>query len=357
MILRRQRKNSTLPRKRPEHLRRRCRSQHRGSEKRRAASGNRLASIGLVILSLSATLVVHGQAPAPEASPPSPDVAPSAASPEADQPQKPPAKDVKTEKEKRQYKPVHFQSKGPARSDLKNDMHWLSGDVVFTQEDTKLFCDEATFNGKENTAQAKGHLRIVNDETTTITGDLVTADFDRELAVITGNIRLETQKKGEPKPDESKKDKEWRKKTILTCDKIEYYYGEGRAVATGNLKILHDKWTITGDEAVYLEKDEVATITGNVKAVDEEGRTIQCPKATVSTAEDWVELEGPISGRWWQKEEEQGTQPQTPSEARPPEQAQSSEETQPPSQTQGPSEAKTERPSAASTPEAPPANE
>ncbi len=285
------------------------------------------ALAAFILLLLSAAFIAYGQAESPKATSPPADVESSAAPAKTQQPQEAPAKGTKTEKEKRQYKPVQFQSKGPARSDLKNDMHWLSGDVVFTQEDTKLFCDEATFNGKENTAQAKGHLRIVNDETTTITGDLVTADFDRELAVITGNIRLETQKKGEPKPDESKKDKEWRKKTILTCDKIEYYYGEGRAVATGNLKVLHDKWTITGDEAVYLEKDEVATITGNVKAVDEEGRTIQCPKATVS------------------------------SEARPPEQAQPSEETQPPSQTQGPSEEKTERPPAVSTPEAPPAEQ
>ncbi len=287
------------------------------------------ALAAFILLLLSAAFIAYGQAESPKATSPPADVESSAAPAKTQQPQEAPAKGTKTEKEKRQYKPVQFQSKGPARSDLKNDMHWLSGDVVFTQEDTKLFCDEATFNGKENTAQAKGHLRIVNDETTTITGNLVTADFDRELAV----------------------------KTILTCDKIEYYYGEGRAVATGNLKVLHDKWTITGDEAVYLEKDEVATITGNVKAVDEEGRTIQCPKATVSTTEDWVELEGPVSGRWWQKEEEQGTQPQTPSEARPPEQAQPSEETQPPSQTQGPSEEKTERPPAVSTPEAPPAEQ
>ena len=249
---------------------------------------------------------------------------------------KPASEEGKTEKEKRERKPVDFAGEG-LRVDLEKDMYYLTGNVVFTQETTKLHCDQAEYSGKENTAKATGNLKIVDKEETTVTGDKINADFDKELAVITGNVVLVTQKKGEAAADASKAEKEKHKKTTLTCDKIEYYYGEGRAVATGNLKVVHEDKTVTGDVGVYLEKDEVATVTGNVKLVDDKGRHMECEKATVSTTEDWAEFEG-VKGKWWKTEEKtEGTpetkppaEGETPPPAEQPPSAPAATETQPP---------------------------
>jgi lipopolysaccharide assembly outer membrane protein LptD (OstA) len=267
---------------------------------------------GLIVAALLQTclLLAYGQAEAP-----------STTAQPADRPaeaHKPPASEkAKTEKEKREKEPYHLDWADTARVHFDTGIHELRGHVIFRQGETKLYCDEAIWNDEENTAKATGNLKIVDKDETTVTGDVINADFDKELAVISGSVVMVHQKKGEPPADATKTEKEKYKKTTLTCDKVEYYYGEGRAVATGNLKIVHEDKTVTGDVAVYLEKDEVATITGNVKLVDDKGRTMECEKATISTTEDWAEFEG-VKGKWWKVEEEKEGEPQaTASPAKP----------------------------------------
>ena len=69
------------------------------------------------------------------------------------------------------------------RYDPVEGTYHLTGHVVFSHRDIKLYCDEAVYDYDENSAVAKGNPRIVSKDTT-ITGTLVEVDFDNEVAGI-----------------------------------------------------------------------------------------------------------------------------------------------------------------------------
>jgi len=75
-------------------------------------------------------------------------------------------------------------------------IYYLSQNVHIRHKDMQLFCDECVYNIGKDTGRALGNLRLVQPDTT-VTGDLLEADFDQEVAVVTGNVRLVTQKKEE----------------------------------------------------------------------------------------------------------------------------------------------------------------
>lgn len=232
------------------------------------------------------------------------------------------------------------------RWDSREKTAHLSGNVVFAHEDVKLYCDEAWYNDEEETARAVGHLKIV-DPDTTIVGDLITADFDEEKMVITGNVRMVTQKKKKRSSEESKPEEEqparavessesaeattaseeesgeeeepeklkdyWEKKTTITCQKIVYYYADDvkKALIYGPLKAIQEDKTAWADEAVYEDLEDKITLTGNVRIVTDEGDELRCPKAVIAIEEDWIRAEN-ITGFWLRrKKEEKKEEPTT----------------------------------------------
>ncbi len=214
----------------------------------------------------------------------------------------------------------------------------LSGNVVFSHEDVKLYCDESWYNDRDETARAIGHLKVVDPETT-IVGDLITADFDEEKMVITGNVRMVTQRKKKKSSEESKPEEQpsnssessesaeavttsgeeseeeeepeklkdyWEKKTTITCQKIVYYYADDvkKALLYGPLKAVQEDKTAWADEAVYEDLEDTITLTGNVRVVTDEGDELRCPKAVIAIEEDWIRAED-ISGLWLRRKKEE----------------------------------------------------
>jgi len=217
----------------------------------------------------------------------------------------------------------------------EGDIYHLRGHVVFAREDMKLYCDEADYDEKADTARARGHLRIT-DPNSVITGDLLDADFAKEIAVITGNVTVVTQKKinsaqgkaptpslekpgkggahgknggGNPpaaklasaiadKYKRTSKEPEhfedyWEKKSTTTCERLEYYYADDqkRMIATPRVKAVQEERTVWADKAVYEDIPRLATLTGNVIIQTAEGDEMQCEQATVSLDEEWVRAE------------------------------------------------------------------
>lgn len=222
-------------------------------------------------------------------------------------------------------------------------MYHMRGNVVFAREKMKLYCDEADYNEEADTAKARGHLRVV-DPDSVITGDLIEADFGKELAVITGNVTIVTQKKGnksgetpdmsleKPKEgggsgeggnkpgdaaaggDKPKDGKEpehledyWKNKTTITCERVEYYYADDvkKMVATPRVKAVQEDKTVWADTAVFEDIARTITLTGNVVMNTEKGDEFKCSKALVWIDDDRIEAEnaGGITLRKKKKEE------------------------------------------------------
>jgi lipopolysaccharide assembly outer membrane protein LptD (OstA) len=295
-----------------------------------------LVALAALAAALTLAPLVLGQDQAP--TPPSAKADDAAPPPEAtDESEQAEEKAAEEEEE-----PVHVENADHMRYDAEKGLYFLTGNVHFRHKDGQLYCDEAQYDEENDTARAVGHLKLVTPDTT-VTGDLITADFDEEIADITGNVRLITQRKkktedekqegaekaegAEPKPEDAgaeegdekpKKLDEYREKlTTVTCEKIRYWYEEKRALATGNIVAVQEDKTCYADEGTYLEEEEMLTLVGSpVRVVMENGNRFQANQVKVDVASDRIWTEGgPFSGffkREKKKEEEGEGEPAAP---------------------------------------------
>jgi len=177
-----------------------------------------------------------------------------------------------------------------------NGMYYLSGSVVFSHQDVKMYCDEAWYDEANDTARATGHLHIVDPEAT-ITGDFATANFDTEVATVTGNVTVIAQKKVEEaqsSEDEQEKPSKFeeyrRKKTTITCPKIVYEYNDDvkKMTLTGPVKAVQEDKTAWAEQAVYEELTDIITLTGNVRVITKKGEEFRAPEVVISVEEEWM---------------------------------------------------------------------
>jgi len=174
-------------------------------------------------------------------------------------------------------------------------IYYLSGSVVFSHQDMKMYCDEAWYDEANDTARATGHLRIVDPEAT-ITGDIATANFDTEVATVTGNITVVAQKKveeaesSEDEEEPSKFEEYRRKKTTITCPKIVYEYNDDvkKMTLTGPVKAVQEDKTAWAQQAVYEELTDIITLTGNVRVITKKGEEFRAPEVVISVDEEWM---------------------------------------------------------------------
>jgi len=190
-------------------------------------------------------------------------------------------------------------------------MYYLSGSVVFSHQDVKMYCDEAWYDEANDTARATGHLRIVDPEAT-ITGDLAAANFDTEVATVTGNITIVAQKKAEEAEssgDEEEKPSKFeeyrRKKTTITCPKIVYEYNDNvkKMTLSGPVKAVQEDKTAWAQQAVYEELTDIITLTGNVRVITKKGEEFRAPEVVISVEEEWMKARD-VSGITFRRREE-----------------------------------------------------
>jgi len=230
--------------------------------------------------------------------------------------------------------------------------YFLRGNVVFANRDLKLYCDQADYDSDADTAVARGHLRVTSPDSV-ITGDLIEADFGKELTVITGHVTIIAQKKGnkaaggtpetslekpgkngasgngagsnqpagetaavaaKPKGEPEHLEDYWKKKTTITCERVEYYYADDvkKMIATPRVKAVQEDKTVWADTAVYEDIPRVITLTGNVVLTTDKGDEIHCAKAVISVDEDWIKAEG-MSGVTLRKKKAEGGPAPAPS--------------------------------------------
>ena len=230
---------------------------------------------------------------------------------------------------------ARIESADHLRYEPAEGMYYLNGNVVFAHKEIKLYCDEAIYDYDENSAVAKGNPKVVDPETT-ITGDLIEANFEDELATISGNVTAVTQKKPAAGPEaasEAAEDSEQpprdldelrEKRTTITAERVKYEYADtvGRMTATGRVKAVQEDKTVYANQAVYEEKPEIITLTGDVRIITDKGDELRCPSAVISISEDWIRAENvQVVGKRRRDEGEQAppAEETPPAEESPPE--------------------------------------
>jgi lipopolysaccharide assembly outer membrane protein LptD (OstA) len=174
---------------------------------------------------------------------------------------------------------------GPGKATL------LSGSVMITQGDTVLKSDKLRYYEEAQVANSPGPISIT-DTDISLTGDSGSADLKLRKGIVQGNVKLIAKKSQGPSAAKSFTDLS--QPVTVTCDTLEYLYKQKTATATGRLKLVQRDRVITADKAVYQVKDEIVTLTGNVKGSDVKGQTISSGgKVTVSlkSGDEWMEVE------------------------------------------------------------------
>jgi len=182
----------------------------------------------------------------------------------------------------------------------------LKGAVKFVQGDTVLLADTVDYRESTRTAKAFGNLKIY-DEQSTVTGEACLVDFKEKKGTLTGDARLVAR----PNPKSKKLDSEWKDEITITCDKIEYFYKDKKAVVSSPLKMVQKTRTITADSATYFGREEVVHLAGNVKGNDSKDRhSFSAPKVVISLKDndEWIEAEK-ATGTFYVKDEAEEEEP------------------------------------------------
>ena len=187
----------------------------------------------------------------------------------------------------------------------------LTGNVKFIQGDMVLAADKVDYRESSRTASASGNLRIYDDRNT-ITGTLATVYFKDKKGALTGKVVMKVKPKPSGNTQSEKKtlQDEIRDEATITCEALDYFYKDKRAVVPKAVKIEQKTRVVTADSALYIGSDEVVELSGNVRGSDEKEKySFTSPKVRVSLKEtdQWIEAEK-ASGSFFVKDEE--TQPE-----------------------------------------------
>ena len=171
----------------------------------------------------------------------------------------------------------------------------LKGHVTFTHKDTVLVSELVTYDRKAKTAISPGKISITDPECD-ITGDMGTADFNKKLGIIEGNVTMLLKPKPEPETTPADKDSikaKLTKPTTVTCPKIEYLYKDKIATLKGPVSFKQEKRSGSAKSAVWDGKKELLTLTGDVKGMDEDGQTFAAPvvRLSLKKGDEWMEAE------------------------------------------------------------------
>ncbi len=60
---------------------------------------------------------------------------------------------------------------------------WVIGNVVFTQNQTTIYCDSAQIFKAENSVEAFGHVKITDGDSVTVTSQTLRYDGDKRISL------------------------------------------------------------------------------------------------------------------------------------------------------------------------------
>ncbi|MCC3158757.1 LPS export ABC transporter periplasmic protein LptC [Hymenobacter sp. 15J16-1T3B] len=167
------------------------------------------------------------------------------------------------------------------------------GNVSFRQDDALLFCDSAYQYVDRNAIEAFSNVRVVQNDTITITGDRGAYNGDTRTARMTGNVVMR-----DPRMTLTTQtlDYDLNRKTAFystgghltdpenTLDSQRGYYNTETQVFSfrTNVKLVTKDYTITNDTLQYNTQSKVAYFFGPTRIVGKQGN-IYAEKGTYNT--------------------------------------------------------------------------
>ena len=91
-----------------------------------------------------------------------------------------------------QKSPIEIVSAGSAEivTNKGNEMTKLIGNVALKQASTFLYCDSALFYERENRVEAFSNVRLIHQDTVTITGNYLNYDGNNKMAYVNEKVKL-----------------------------------------------------------------------------------------------------------------------------------------------------------------------
>ena len=182
-----------------------------------------------------------------------------------------------------------------------NKIGHASKDVTISQtgQDFILYCDDLTYNKKTNQALARQKLRVESRDST-ITGDLIHADFDGKVITITGNVVLNSRGTDDGIHGSASSTHKRRlpaqlsgKPSTMTCDRIDYNYQNHEALVTGHIHMSQEGNAGTCERVLFDDDHNIARLVGNVVFTNADHQEFHCNELTFWIDANRMQAEGP----------------------------------------------------------------
>lgn len=128
---------------------------------------------------------------------------------------------------------------------------WVIGNVIFTQNQTTIYCDSAQIFKKENSVEAYGHVKITDGDSVTVTSQTLRYDGDKRVAYLRKNVvfvKLAT--------------------ASLYTDFLDYYRNQSEARYFNGGRLIDSTNNLTSRKGYYNTRTNLASFKTNVVGVN-----------------------------------------------------------------------------------------
>jgi lipopolysaccharide export system protein LptA len=142
-------------------------------------------------------------------------------------------------------------SKGVTKDGVRTD--WVIGNVIFTQNQTTIYCDSAQIFKKENSVQAYGNVRITDGDSVTVTARSLRYDGNTRIGYLRNKVvfvKLAT--------------------ATLYTDYLNYYRNRNEARYFNGGRLVDTTNTLTSVKGYYDVKTNLASFKTDVVGVSPE---------------------------------------------------------------------------------------
>lgn len=130
----------------------------------------------------------------------------------------------------------------------RNDAE-LIGNVVATQDTLTITTSHAFYYGNQKMAESNSGVKL-NDRKVILTADTGIYYFDQNKAIFNSNVKL------------------FDTASTLTSDKLTYFKEDGKAIAVGRVKIVESKNIIKADSLIHFRDSRITYAFNNVRISD-----------------------------------------------------------------------------------------
>jgi lipopolysaccharide export system protein LptA len=128
---------------------------------------------------------------------------------------------------------------------------WVIGNVIFTQNQTTIYCDSAQIFKKENSVEAYGNVKITDGDSVTVTSKHLKYDGDKRVAYLRNDVvfvKLAT--------------------ATLYTDYLDYYRNQTEARYFNGGKLVDSTNTLTSKKGYYNTRTNMASFKTKVVGVN-----------------------------------------------------------------------------------------